>query len=372
MQKETKQKKILFVLEHFHPYIGGAENLFRVLTTGLVKSGYAVSVVTTRFDKALPSREIFEGVQIIRVSCINRFAFTLFSLPKVYKHAKAADFIHTTTYNAALPAALIGKLLRKPVFITFHEVWGQLWKALPFISFFEKNSFYLFEKIILKLPFTAFIAVSDFTKDALIEHGIAAHKVHRIYNGIDYAQLPKHEVSTPKQFTFTYFGRLGISKGLNILLPAAAVFREKYPKTRVRLILPKYPAPLYEKVLHLVQKYRLEEYIEWHHNLTREELFRQLQSSSCVVIPSYSEGFCFAAAEAVGLGVPIISSQQGALSETVSGKYIPVEAMSVEALSIALEKAYLNNWEEKPIQHFHLSDSLKAYLDFYKNSSSFL
>ena len=32
--------RVLFVLEHFHPYIGGAENLFKQLTEKLRKQGY--------------------------------------------------------------------------------------------------------------------------------------------------------------------------------------------------------------------------------------------------------------------------------------------------------------------------------------------
>ena len=83
--------KILFVLEHFYPYIGGTEKLFYVLTKALAKDGYKVTVVTTLFDKKLPAEEIDEGVKIIRVNCFNRFAFTLLSLPNIMRHAKDVD-----------------------------------------------------------------------------------------------------------------------------------------------------------------------------------------------------------------------------------------------------------------------------------------
>jgi len=98
--------KILFVLEHFYPYIGGAEKLFYTLSTNLASQGYEVVVVTTRYDKKLKSNEEHEGVKIIRVNCFNRFGFTVFSLPKVIEHAKDCNLIHTTTYNAALPAMI--------------------------------------------------------------------------------------------------------------------------------------------------------------------------------------------------------------------------------------------------------------------------
>ena len=61
--------KILFVLEHFYPYIGGAEKLFYALATNLAKEGFEVIVVTTQFDKKLPLVEFHKNVKIIRVKC---------------------------------------------------------------------------------------------------------------------------------------------------------------------------------------------------------------------------------------------------------------------------------------------------------------
>lgn len=358
-------KKILFVLEHFYPYIGGAEKLFYVLTTALVKRGYEITVITTQFDKELRKEEMHEGVKIIRINCFNRFAFTFLSLPKVIQYGRNCDLIHTTTYNAALPASLAAKIVGKPVFVTFHEVWGDLWKQLPFTSFIQRNAFYYFEKILLKLPFDKFIAVSEFTKSELIKHKIPASKIARIYNGIEYEDFKDYTHSPPEVFTFTYFGRLGISKGLNLLIPAAADFRASFPASKFKLIIPKYPKPLYQIIIELIRKHDLEDYIEFHHNLPREVLRQEILNSSCVVISSYSEGFCFAAAETVALNVPIISSNKGALTEVISGPHISMNEMSVSELSHALRNAYLQKWSEKPIRYFHFKDTIDAYTQLY-------
>ena len=358
-------KKILFVLEHFYPYIGGAEKLFYVLTTALAKRGYEITVITTLFDKKLPKEEIHEGVKIVRINCFNRFAFTFLSLPAVIRHAHRSDLIHTTTYNAALPASIAGKLTGKPVFVTFHEVWGDLWKRLPFTSFIQKNAFYYFEKILLKLPFRRFIAVSEFTKRELIKHGILESKIARIYNGIEYDDFKNYSPSPPSIFTFTYFGRLGISKGLDLLIPAAAAFRQSFSNSKFKLIIPKQPKPLYNTIIKLIEKHDLTDYIEFHHNLPRAVLRQEILHSSCIVISSYSEGFCFAAAETVALQVPIISSHQGALAEVVSGPHIALNEMTVAELTHALKAAYLQEWSKKPIRYFHLSDTIDAYTKLY-------
>lgn len=357
--------KILFVLEHFYPYIGGAEKLFYVLTTNLAKEGFEVAVVTTRYDKNLKPEEVHKGVKIVRVNCYNRFGFTFLSVPKIIQNAKGCALIHTTTYNAALPAIFVGRLMKKPVFVTFHEVWGELWKQLPFTSLLKKHIFYLFEKMLLNLPFKKFIAVSEFTKSKLIESGIPENKVVRIYNGIDYGNFAGYQHNPPEIFTYTYFGRLGISKGLDLLIPAAAEFRKAHPKSKLKLIIPKQPKGIYNQVMNLISSKDLASHIEFHHNLSREQLYHELLNSSCVVIPSYSEGFCFAAAEAVALNLPIISSDLGALKEVVSGKFIKMQAQNSDALFQALKNAYLQNWTETPIQHYHLNDSIKQYSEIY-------
>ena len=358
--------KVLFVLEHFYPYIGGAEKLFYVLSTNLVRQGYEVVVVTTLFDKKLPKTETHKGVKIIRINCFNRFGFTFLSIPKIIQNAKGCHLIHTTTYNAALPAILSGKLTGKPVFVTFHEVWAKLWMRLPFTSFISKNVFYYFEKLLLNLPFHKFIAVSEFTKTKLIEHGIPKNKVESIYNGIDYDSYKDYKHNVPDLFTYTYFGRLGISKGLDLLIPAAAEFRKTQPDSKLKLIIPKSPKGVYEKVRKLISYNDLEEYIEIHHNLSKERLYEELLNSSCVVIPSYSEGFCFAAAETVALGVPIISSDLGALKEVVSGKYIKMREQSVGGLKDALIRAYQEQWNVDPIRYFHLEETIDRYMEIYK------
>ena len=82
---------------------------------------------------------------------------------------------------------------------------------------------YLFEQILVHLPFDRFIAVSHFTGDRLARHTVPESKIVVIYNGIDYAALNDYRHDPPKYFTYCYFGRLGISKGLDVLLTTSCV-----------------------------------------------------------------------------------------------------------------------------------------------------
>ncbi|MEO1516243.1 MAG: glycosyltransferase family 4 protein [Bacteroidota bacterium] len=358
--------RIVFVLEHYHPYIGGAERLFQLLAEALAAQGHEVTVLTTRYDAQLPAKERHNAVQIIRIQCQNRYLFTFLSLPTVWRYARQADLIHTTTYNAALPAWIAARLRGKKVIVTFHEVWDQLWFRLPFASALQKRAYYLFEQLLLRLPFDHYIAVSEFTRQALIQKGISPSKISRIYNGLHYETFAHYHHQAPQQFTYTYFGRLGISKGLDLLLPAAHHFCKEHPDSRLVLILPKRPQAIFAQVMQLIQQLNLQKHVLIRHELSREELYRQVCQSSCVVIPSYSEGFCFVAAEAVALEVPIVSSGQGALAEVVSGRMIQMERMDVESLRRALERAYEGAFEEVDVRKFRMVDAVQEYLRLYE------
>ncbi len=357
--------KILFVVEHFYPYIGGAEKLFFELAKTLATKGHQIWVVTTQHEEQLALDEKIEGINIKRIPCRNRFLFTFLSLSTILRIAKDCDVLHTTTYNAALPAWLAGKLKGKRVIITFHEVWGNLWWRLPYLNFFQKLIYYTYEQLILKLSFYKYVAVSDFTKKALADSGISANRISRIYNGLEYSEFEGYIHKAPKQFTYTFFGRLGVSKGLDLLLPAAKAFSDLYPNSRLKLILPKQPKALFKKVKSIIQELELENHVQFLHELSKEELYTEIINSSCVVIPSYSEGFCFAAAETMALGVPIISSQRGALAEVVSGKYLSFDVFNTKGLIDTLQIARKKEWQEIPKRIFPLHDMVREYLNLY-------
>ena len=133
--------KILFVLEYYYPHVGGIEKLFKDIAEAMVQENHEVLVITNKYNNELPKNETINGVRIKRLNLKNRFLFTFLSLPLVLKYAKDFDFIHTTSYNAALPASLAGLFLNKKVIITFHEVWGKLWFKLPFMHRIQKTLF---------------------------------------------------------------------------------------------------------------------------------------------------------------------------------------------------------------------------------------
>lgn len=358
--------RILFILEHYYPYIGGVERMFCYLAEKLASEGHEVRVVTTRYKPELPENEVINGVEVKRVNMRNRYMFSFFGFFSFYKYTKGFDIIHTTSYNAALPAYITAFFRRTPALITFHEYWNKLWFQLPYLGIFGRVAFWSYEQLIISLPFKCFVGVSEFTVKAISKRRKKA-TVKRIYNGLDYNIL-KPIKNTQKQdtFQFTYFGRLGNSKGLDLIIAAADLLYKKRQDFQLQLILPKRPEAFLKTILKEVRSTAIADSIVIKHELSDEELQNTLSASDCMLIPSYSEGFCFAAAECSALEKPYIHSGKGALSEVPSGKTICMEEFSPEGLVSAMEKALSGKWDITPLKRFELAEQVNEYIGLYK------
>lgn len=362
--------KILFILENHYPKIGGVETLFKNLTDSLSNEGHTITVLTNKsFFDGLKFKESYqENLTIIRTPFVSRYFFTFLAWLPAFFYARKHDLIHTTSYNAGIPAYLAGFLARKKVIITFHEVWGKMWFTLPFFSQFSLKLHYWFEQLLLYIPFDRFIAVSNFTASQLELNGISQHKISMIYNGLDYDEFnsTKKREKPNATFRFLYFGRLGISKGLDILIQGAAQCKRDF---ELILILPKNPASFLETIKLLITKYKLESKTKIFHELDFESLKQNVADADTVIVPSYSEGFCFSAVETIALNTPIISSDQGALKEVVCGSHIKMESFTPDALTQAMERAMNDDFDHAPKKEFHLSTSIEQYKALYKEIS---
>jgi len=359
------KKKILFILENYYPNIGGVETLFKNLAEKLKEEGHEIFVLTHKFKKDLPSFEVINGVEIKRLPFTNRFSFSFLAVPWVLYYGRRFHYFHTTSYNAAVPAFIAAKLLRKKCFITFHEYWGRLWFGLPHLNIFSRYLFYWYEKMISQFSFTKFIAVSQSTRQSLVAAGVNPARIVLNYNGIDYKDFSSSRHQPPSKFTVTYFGRLGVSKGVDVLMEASKIFLAKHNDAVLKLIVPLHPKSKLNALRRFVKKNSLTNNIVFRHQLSNEQLRNELCHSSCVVIPSYSEGFCFAAVEAIAMGIPLISSDKAALREVVSGSYIKMKELNVPCLVDALQKAKADEWSVSAIKYFTLEECIQRYHQLY-------
>ena len=366
--------KILFVLDNYVPYIGGAETVFQQLAEGLVRQGHQVKVVCPLVIKNSLKREQLNGVDIHRCQSGGRYLYTLLALPIVWRLARSADIVHTTTYNAAPVAWLVAKLQKKKVIITIHEILGKLWwqKMNLLSAFFH----WFFERSILFLPFDKLIAVSQYTQSCLEQRGINNRKITVIYHGVDYDFFDSQKANEVKirqklnlkdNFTYLFFGRPGISKGLEYLIRAVPFIKEKIKESKLILILGSEPHDRFRMIKQLILKLGISQEIILLGSVPRQELPDYLAAANCVVIPSLSEGFGFSAAESCAMNQPVVVSRVGALPEVVSSRVVWVKPRDSQSIAEGIIKVFQKKWQEIPPKRFSWEKSITRYLKLYQS-----
>lgn len=377
---EMKLKSICFVLENYYPNIGGVEESFQRLAEHLAAAGAKVRVVTTRLPQTKPVEQINQ-VDIRRVWTPRpgkRYFFSLVAFFHLLTLAREYELMHTTTFNAALPAWLAARVLKKKILITINEVWGQLWFRLPGLNPLSALGHYLYERLIMKLLYDQYICISEYTRKSVQNFGVKSGRVKVIYNGLneEFWNPKKYDpvenrrlrkkLNLGNRFTYLFFGRPGISKGVEYLLQAVPEVSQKIPNSQLLLILAKQPARGYHRVLKLIKQVNISDHVKIVPPVAKKELPSYILMSDCVVVPSLSEGFGFSAVEACYLGTPLVATRVGALPEVVGGKYQLVEARSPSALAQAIYRVSLREYREEPVKRFPLVQTVQQYLSAYE------
>lgn len=371
--------RILFVLENYLPHIGGVEVVFQNLAEGLARDPEnRVDIVTHRMRKT-PAYEIMRNVHVHRVKVpafLSRYFFTFLSIPRVFRLARGADLIHTTTYNAAFPAWLASKVLRKPALITVHEIIGRDWLKNRTMGKVSGILHWFLERAVISLHFDRFICDSDYTLGRLrsVRPKAAAS---RVYPGLDHVfwRPQSHHAGDLRRryglddsFVLLFFGRPGFSKGLEVLIRAIPKIARSIPKSHCLCIVSrdKTYRSRYDAIVKLVQGMNLQGRVTIIDPVPKEELPRHLLMADCVAVPSLSEGFGYSAVEACAMERPLVASRTASLPEVVWGKVVLVEPASPDALAEGIIKAYRRDMVILPSKAFPLEHCQAGYLKVYE------
>jgi D-inositol-3-phosphate glycosyltransferase len=367
---------VLFVLDNYFPFIGGAEVLFKNVCEGLAKKGHAVKVVTTSQPGAA-KYEVLNGVTIHRVNTPrkgSRYWLTFMAIPLAIKLGREADIIHTTTYNSAFPAWLSSRLNGKKCVITVHEVIGEGWKSMMGMNWFMAWLHRFLERIIVIIPFDRYVSVSGYTGERIRRYGVSQRKISVVYNGINYdmfdpakadGKAVRKKLGIDDKFVYMYYGRPGISKGLEYLVSAVPLIAEIIPNARLLMILGKQPENGYRKITDQVKAMGLEDSITLLDPVPRADLPSHIAASDCVVVPSISEGFGFTASEACALGKPVVASNVASLPEVISGVHMMVPPADPAAIAAGVEAVYNKKALNTPEKRFLWSDCVNGYEQIY-------
>jgi glycosyltransferase involved in cell wall biosynthesis len=126
-------------------------------------------------------------------------------------------------------------------------------------------------------------------------------------------------------------------KGLAVLLRAIASLRSSYPDIRLTLVGRPKPGGDTEK---LIASLGLGDVVESCKGISHEEMVQKYASASVAVVPSIYEGFGLPAVEAMACGVPLVSTDGGALAEVVADAGLVVPTGDSEALAAAIRQLF--------------------------------
>jgi glycosyltransferase involved in cell wall biosynthesis len=160
-----------------------------------------------------------------------------------------------------------------------------------------------------------FHAISESTRDDLVQRGIARERIVVIHPGVD-AQHYAPDPGTPRAAcpTFLYLGRLKRYKGVEFALRAVAAARQVRSEVTLDICGQGDDRARLEG---LAAKLGLREAVRFRGFVSEEEKRRLLRQAWAVLFPSPKEGWGITNVEAAASGTPALASDSPGLRESV-------------------------------------------------------
>lgn len=362
-------KKICILGYRSHPYGGGQGIYIKYLSKALVEAGHQVDVISGQ-----PYPQLDEGVRLIKMPGMNLFENGLASLRphhlkswtniiewsskltggfaeplcfgrRVNKYLKQYghqyDLIHD---NQSLSYGMLDIQKRLPLVTTLHHpITSDLDIALNaatgvierllikrWHSFLDMQA-----KVVKQLDHI--VTVSERSRvDIAKAFGVPQDRIELVYNGIDtsvFKPMP-HITKNPWRIMATASADAPL-KGLRYLLEAYASLLSQYPQ--LELLVVGKPKPDGETQKRLCQL-NIEQRVQFVSGISTDDLVAYYAEASMVVVPSLYEGFGLPAGEAMACGVPVISTNGGALPEVVGEAGLTVDTADSQAIADNIER----------------------------------
>jgi colanic acid/amylovoran biosynthesis glycosyltransferase len=189
----------------------------------------------------------------------------------------------------------------------------------------------------LKEKGNLFIVVSDFLKQRALELGYPESRIKQHYIGVDVDSYAAHcEPEFREPNTVIFVGRLVEKKGVKYLLEAFKTVSEKNPLAKLKIIG---NGPMIQLVEAAVNANAGR--IEYLGSKNHEQVLRAVNRSAILCVPSCtaadgnSETFGMVFAEAMALGIPVVSSWHGGIPEVVKNDVTGLLAKERDSAELA-------------------------------------
>ncbi|MES2307135.1 MAG: glycosyltransferase family 4 protein [Gemmatimonadota bacterium] len=293
-----------------NPQAGGAEIHLFELFSRLAARGHRVRLVCSGFAGA-PAVEVVDGIEVHRVGDRHTFALRGRNAVRAALQGEPADVLVDDVNKLPLYTASLTKL---PVYAVIPHLFGTT--AFQEVSWPMAATVWLAERAIPNAYRRAwFHAISDSTRDDLVQRGIARERIAVVYPGVDgekYTPDPTLGRFAPPRFV--YLGRLKRYKGVEVLIEALAIARRERPDLTVDIAGNGDDRPRLEALARargVAESVRFRGFVD---EATKLELLRR---SVANVFPSPKEGWGITVMEAAACGTPSLASDSPGLRDSV-------------------------------------------------------
>ncbi|NMB56391.1 glycosyltransferase family 4 protein [Candidatus Beckwithbacteria bacterium] len=311
-----------FELQSYYPML--TDKSIKLIGFGSQKSKHQIKI---------PNIKLFSPVDLpdfpYKLPILNRFFIDAMYLFRLENNLKHFDIAHAReTYFHFSKQAIIAKQKRivKKTLITCSEtipfnhetIWGR--KTMK--QFVRDNTDH-------------FHCLTQKAKECLIKEGVGEEKITVINYGINLKQFKPIPKKTNQDFTFLFIGRLEDQKGVKELLEAWQKLKQNYQNIKLKIIG---KGPL--KILVEENGIKPEFY-------PYEQIPQITAQADCLILPSkptqfWEEYYGMVLLEAMACGVPIISTNSGAIPEILGQTGIIVNHSSSQQLFKAMVKIIEN------------------------------
>lgn len=253
--------------------------------------------------------ELIDGIPVIRVGFFKIESWQPY-LKRIVSHA-VSFFRHPVYYHnsnivvgqgsALLAVFPILWATRTPMVCVVHDLYGlnQSIRDKGLIKGLAR--YFAVERILHKMPFAAWIAVSESTKAKLRSLGVPASRIVIVRNGVN--QPPKSPQGPADRKVILFLGRLVKHKHPEDFLNAISLIKTDMPWT-AKIVG---DGELLPELRELARELGLEGRVQFTGKVSEEEKWKLLRSSICLALPSTAEGWGVVLTEAAAAGTPSVA-----------------------------------------------------------------
>jgi glycosyltransferase involved in cell wall biosynthesis len=330
--------RILLVNWHdwTHPQAGGAEVHLREVVSRWSAWGHEVTLLCAG-EGGKPREQVLLGTRVLRAGHRKTFNWVL---PAAYRRLRDERFDLVIEDVNKIPLYL-PLFARRPVLALVHHLFGS-------VAFLETNPFvasyvWLGER---GLPAayrrTPIVAVSNSTREDLIDRGLPPENVEVAYGGIPFPPAELAPARTPLP-SFVYLGRIKRYKHIELALRA---FARILPEVEGASFTVAGYGDHTDALEREAAALGLSGRVTFHGRVDEPEKWRILARSWGFLYTSPKEGWGLSSLEAQATGVPVVASDSPGLRETLvhgrTGFLVPhgdVDALAARMRALAADRA---------------------------------